>query len=367
MRIKMTKRSFLGLDVEVNNYYRLPFAGSAVDTTAVHVQNGYYKPGYRFSQAVCRTDEGGYFLAREISRYDWGTGAEDVPDFTLPGNGHWLRVKRLTLRGALLFALEHSGAEFRTDVLTFLEAAAPASAVRHFADGSMAVTLHLKPRTAALLMEACEEDEWTPLTFLHDATRASVAGRLARTSIAQSYIDTVFNDEAPDEEPGKLPGFSDLDEHCQHILSEYVETRGVDARDALNGAVEMALSDGGLCNDEATAAAKVRRLERQADRGCTLRLVGIDGSEPWEVRLNVEETAALEERSRETGLSFADAVKEMIRNAVAGQRGVGLCAAHRPDLALCAAATPNGDDDESELDLPPSLPTSDDGESQDTQ
>ena len=60
------------------------------------------------------------------------------------------------------------------------------------------------------------------------------------------------------------PGFADLDEHARYLLEEYANSRAVDIRDALNGAVELAFSDGESSDDEAVELARARRLEREA-------------------------------------------------------------------------------------------------------
>ncbi len=362
-------------------------------------------------EEIYRDADGQYYLARCLQ---W----LDIEGSTNRHAFYGLHIHRITLRTAALWAVVRAnngeGGGLRDDLNAALQALTSTSATRHFADGSMAVTLHLKPEPAGLLREACKANHRAPLAEVYAALRCSVVSDLDDGDSLGSLdaLGAVFDDNAPSEEAGELPGFSDLDEHCQYLLREYVESRGVDARDALNGAVEMALSDGGLRDNEATEAARVRRLERESDGGCTLRFVPMDGTDLWVVRLDAEEAAALEERCQETGLSFADVVKEMIRNAVAGQKEVALGAtatnsqatlsglvspetfeaaarytaehgrtveeavaellkgfadetaraADRPDLALCAAATPNGDDDESEdsPETPPSLPTGDD-------
>ena len=96
------------------------------------------------------------------------TGYSGEPKFQLPGEGYWLRVKRLTTRGALLVALQHSDAALRADLLDVLPEPTRRSTTRRFADGSLAVTLHIQPEPARLVLAACEIDACSPVREVYD-------------------------------------------------------------------------------------------------------------------------------------------------------------------------------------------------------
>lgn len=116
---------FFNGDPESGEEYPLPYGGRLVDAVVVTGIGGYYKPGYGFGEALCRSADGSYFLVREVARsWKWredrGIYGWDHRQFTLPADHFWLRVKKLTFRAALLYVTNGMSREFREDVFALL-------------------------------------------------------------------------------------------------------------------------------------------------------------------------------------------------------------------------------------------------------
>ena len=200
-KIQMSAESFLGGHVHTGQTRCLPYGGRQIKATVVHEGAGHYESGYDTQDALIRTASGEYFLAREIEReVREHTGYSGEPKFQLPGEGYWLRVKRLTTRGALLVALQHSDAALRADLLDVLPEPTRRSTTRRFADGSMAVTLHIQPEPARLVLAACEIDACSPVREVYDGLRNEVRAALERGPSRAGEIVTIFDDNAPSED-----------------------------------------------------------------------------------------------------------------------------------------------------------------------
>jgi hypothetical protein len=113
------------------------------------------------------------------------------------------RVHRMSLRGAALFAVEvGTGSRIlRAELSEALEAPQSQNASRQFGDGSMDVTLRLKPGPARLFRAACELDDRSPVSWLYDAVNIHVLGSLnSGTRQQEAEHEAIFDDNAPEEE-----------------------------------------------------------------------------------------------------------------------------------------------------------------------
>ena len=118
----LSRRPFFRTDPRHDQSLLLPYQGVLVPTVVVDSIGGYYRPGLSAYDVLCRAEDGRYYLAREVSRDRAFTGNGRRPAFALPPGRHWLRVKRLSLRAALLHVTGGCGYPLRQDLWTALAA-----------------------------------------------------------------------------------------------------------------------------------------------------------------------------------------------------------------------------------------------------
>ena len=190
-----------GGDAETGDEILLPYAGGEVAVQVVDTVGGWYKPGYASADAICRSEAGEYFLAREIYLDPLGEGE---PEFHLPGEGRWLRVKQISFKTAMLYVCRCTASVFKQDVLEIL--AVPevgTSHVHRYADGSMDVAVHFRPAPARFLLAACGYNGRGPVAEVYESVDVCVRGLLARGWDDDRRMEAAFDDNAPgeDDEP----------------------------------------------------------------------------------------------------------------------------------------------------------------------
>ena len=134
---------------------------------------------------------------------------------------------------------------------------ATTSGTRHLTDGSMVVTLHLKPEPARLVRTAATLNEQDVLTEVYGHVQSCVLGRLARTTADQDEMSAIFEDNAPvEEEEAQEPGIIvnlteastgkpyatvDLDGEETAFIKGWGRAQGLDFEAAFNGVVKLGL------------------------------------------------------------------------------------------------------------------------------
>ena len=207
-----------------------------------------------------RDDQGRYYLRRRL--------AHDKQE----------RVHRITPTAAILWATTRINSEtldLRRDAVAALKASTPTSAVRHSADGSMTLTLHLRPDPARLVRRAAAANEQSELLEIWGCIQSGTVGRIARTHIDQREMEAIFEGNPPGQalacaSNGVAHGLvALLDDHCRDMMRAYLAERpDLDLRDVANGAVEFLLGnpdqDDEVCSSpRCIARAKARRINGQ--------------------------------------------------------------------------------------------------------
>ena len=192
-------------------------------------------------EALLRDAAGQYYLQRKLAILD----EDGTTQRHASGRTH---VHRLSLKAAAMWAVMRCNActnDLRHDLAAALSVN-HLSTTHHFADGSMAVTLHLKPEPARLVLGACEIDECSPLTQVYDGLCNEVRAALEHGRDTDEEIVAIFAGNAPSEEEadartvvnlletdGKLYASVPLEPDLAAMLEELAQDEGTDIGAAL--------------------------------------------------------------------------------------------------------------------------------------
>ena len=113
---QVSRKRFFHGDPEAGEEYGLPYRGQRIKAVIVDGVGGYYKPGYHFGDALCRSAAGEYFLVREVSRDRIEPHYWQKRRFDLAAGRFWLRVKKLSFRCALQYATSNMDESFLGDI-----------------------------------------------------------------------------------------------------------------------------------------------------------------------------------------------------------------------------------------------------------
>ena len=253
------------------------YQGQEIQATRVNYISGAITTStvdHEGDEDLFRDKAGRYYLRRQLSRLDSEGECR-------PASGRTL-VHRINVNAAILWATTRLNSEtldLRADAAALLmegrgyidrnpshlttkqraelanigagqgkpPLASPAiNVVRHYADGSMAVTLHLKPEPARFVRAACEIDGCSPTTELYDGLRNEVRSALESNRSRDEEIIAAFKDNKPDEEEadertvvnlrhtdGRLYARVPLEPDLEAMLEEKAREEGTDIGTAL--------------------------------------------------------------------------------------------------------------------------------------
>lgn len=106
-------------DPEAGQRVVVSYNGHRVAVTVMDATAGWYKPGFSFADALCRAEDGRYFLVREVGN-DRLNDPAGPPRFCLPADQYWLRVRRLSFACAARWLLRGCDKAARSEILRFL-------------------------------------------------------------------------------------------------------------------------------------------------------------------------------------------------------------------------------------------------------
>ena len=203
---------------------------------------GEFQSWHSGDEDLYRDAHGQYYLARSLRFLDYDSELERKAS----GRKY---LHRISLKAAALWAVMRPFSDsdsLKRDLNAALAAPTSTSATRHFADGSMAVTLHLKPEPARLLRDACRGGEQSPVQFAYEALASHASCELRAGSLEiDDAIEAGFANHAPDDESdertvvnllhadGSLYARVPLEPDLEAKLDEMARKEGIDIGTAL--------------------------------------------------------------------------------------------------------------------------------------
>lgn len=259
-----TERFFDG-DPQLGESYGLPYGKRVIGGEVVHHIGGFYREGIDMIEAVLRTKAGHYFLAREVyaesANYMEGY-TPPAPAFAMPQGTYWLRIKRLTLKAALLMSTKCVvGSDLMSDAL---EAMKPQATTDEGENVTVPLTLPMGLYRQILAMGAYDGDanigetivddmEGDVTAWLESGGLAKRNGRPNPARFLQKFERELDAGLHPDVYPPSLvfpvsrEGEAELpflDDHCRELVRGYLAARpDLDPRDVVNAAVEFFTCD----------------------------------------------------------------------------------------------------------------------------
>lgn len=144
-----------------------------------------------------RDAEGRYYLRRELCVWDVDGTGERTPQY----GEH---MHRLSTKAAILWTVMRANPvtnDLRREARDVLAGPAVLNPTRRFSDGSMVVSLHLKPAVASLVRAVAEAEDDTPLGIIYTGMEQYVIGALVQGGgrDRERDLEALFADHAPEE------------------------------------------------------------------------------------------------------------------------------------------------------------------------